>query len=182
MEKPPPRRTAARRAYRFDIAPILRWQRPKEKLPFNWAPRIPRDLTSFIAAGTITQAILTDTNTALRNHITGQKMTSTTTTILIGTTQARPLRPRDRQHRLPAGRFVRGSPERSGHQESHLAARLRGNARPARAPKEVFDGGPSSKSDSFRWLFRRIRGRSKSDRALCDGQWETERVRRGEGG
>jgi hypothetical protein len=31
-------------------------------------------------------------------------------------------------------------------------------------------------------LFRRIRGRSKSDRALCDGQWETERVRRGEGG
>ncbi|HEV2646683.1 MAG TPA: heme-binding protein [Acidobacteriaceae bacterium] len=35
-------------------------------------PRIPQDLTSYIAAGTITQAILDDPNTVLRNHLIGQ--------------------------------------------------------------------------------------------------------------
>ena len=34
--------------------------------------RLPQDLTSFIAAGTITQAILTDPNTVLRDAIAGQ--------------------------------------------------------------------------------------------------------------
>jgi hypothetical protein len=38
-------------------------------------PRIPQDLTKFIAAGTITPEILTDPNTVLRNAIAGQKIT-----------------------------------------------------------------------------------------------------------
>jgi len=41
------------------------------------SPRIPQDLTKFIAEGTITQAILTDPNTVLRNAIKGQTITST---------------------------------------------------------------------------------------------------------
>lgn len=40
-------------------------------------PRIPQDLTKFIAEGTITQDILTDPNTVLRNAIKGQKITKT---------------------------------------------------------------------------------------------------------
>ncbi|HTZ66746.1 MAG TPA: heme-binding protein [Roseiarcus sp.] len=40
-------------------------------------PRIPQDLTRFIAAGTITQAILDDPNTVLREAIAGQKITQT---------------------------------------------------------------------------------------------------------
>ena len=52
--------------------------------------RIPQDLTSFIAAGTITQAILDDPNTVLRNHIASQNITSTTT-IDISTKPAAPL-------------------------------------------------------------------------------------------
>jgi hypothetical protein len=40
-------------------------------------PRIPQDLTSFAAAGTITQAMLDDPNTLLRNHIASQNITST---------------------------------------------------------------------------------------------------------
>jgi hypothetical protein len=40
-------------------------------------PRIPQDLTKFIAAGTITQAILNDPNTVLRDAITGQTITET---------------------------------------------------------------------------------------------------------
>jgi hypothetical protein len=53
-------------------------------------PRIPQDLTSFIAAGSITQAMLTDPNTFLRNHLTGQKITATTI-ISISTSPASPL-------------------------------------------------------------------------------------------
>jgi hypothetical protein len=41
-------------------------------------PRIPQDLTSFIAAKTITQAMLTDPNSVLRDHISTQKITATT--------------------------------------------------------------------------------------------------------
>ena len=52
--------------------------------------RIPQDLTAFISAGTITQAMLTDPNTLLRNHISGQKIT-TTTQISIATSPAAPL-------------------------------------------------------------------------------------------
>ena len=40
-------------------------------------PRIPQDLTKFIAAGTINQAILDDPNTVLRNAIAGQTITNT---------------------------------------------------------------------------------------------------------
>jgi hypothetical protein len=53
-------------------------------------PRIPQDLTPFIAAGTITQAILGDPNTVIRNHIAGQTIVSTTT-IVISTSPAQPL-------------------------------------------------------------------------------------------
>jgi len=48
--------------------------------------RIPPDLTSFIAAGTITQQMLDDPNTVLRNHI--QKQTISATTIISVATQA----------------------------------------------------------------------------------------------
>ena len=41
-------------------------------------PRLPQDLTKFIAAGTITQAILTDPNTVLRNENNGKTITKTT--------------------------------------------------------------------------------------------------------
>jgi len=40
-------------------------------------PRLPQDLSKFIAAGTITQAILDDPNTVLRNAIKGQTITKT---------------------------------------------------------------------------------------------------------
>jgi hypothetical protein len=70
---------------------------PNTKIPFpsqtattNNTPRIPQDLTSFIAAGTITQAMLTDPNTLLRNHIASQNITSTTT-IFVSTSPAAPL-------------------------------------------------------------------------------------------
>jgi hypothetical protein len=52
--------------------------------------RIPQDLTSFVAAGTITQAMLDDPNTFLRNHIASQTITSTTV-ITISTDPASPL-------------------------------------------------------------------------------------------
>lgn len=39
-------------------------------------PRLPQDLTNFIATGTITQAILNDPNTVLSNAIVGQDITS----------------------------------------------------------------------------------------------------------
>jgi hypothetical protein len=52
--------------------------------------RIPQDLTSFIADGTITQAILDDPNTALREALTGLHITHTTA-ISIATAPALPL-------------------------------------------------------------------------------------------
>jgi hypothetical protein len=52
--------------------------------------RIPQDLTPFITNGTITQAILDDPNSILRNHIATQNIVSTTT-ILISTNPANPL-------------------------------------------------------------------------------------------
>src|SRR5947209_387360 len=51
---------------------------------------IPQDLTAYIAAGTITQAILDDPNTVLRDAIKGQKIVSTTQ-ISISTSPAKPL-------------------------------------------------------------------------------------------
>jgi hypothetical protein len=52
--------------------------------------RIPQDLTTFIAANTITQAILDDPNTVLRDHIAPQTITATTQ-ISISTNPAAPL-------------------------------------------------------------------------------------------
>jgi hypothetical protein len=45
-------------------------------------PRIPQDLSSFIAAGTITQPLLDDPNSLLRNHISKQKITNTIAIII----------------------------------------------------------------------------------------------------
>jgi hypothetical protein len=53
-------------------------------------PRIPQDLTAFISAGTITQAMLDDPNTLLRSHIAGQTITATTQ-ISISTSPGLPL-------------------------------------------------------------------------------------------
>ena len=69
---------------------------PGNKIPFpsqqvvnKDTARIPQDLTSFAVAGTITQAMLNDPNTFLRNHIASQTITSTTT-IVIATKPAAP--------------------------------------------------------------------------------------------
>jgi hypothetical protein len=79
-----------------DITPFFVGQ-PTSKSPFpsqtaatKGTARIPQDLTSFIAAGTITQAMLKDPNTLLRNHIASQTITSTTV-ITISTEPAAPL-------------------------------------------------------------------------------------------
>ena len=63
---------------------------PSQTAATPGTPRLPQDLTPFIAAGTITQAILDDPNTVLRNHIAGQKITATTV-ISISTKPAAPL-------------------------------------------------------------------------------------------
>lgn len=63
---------------------------PSQTAATGGTPRIPQDLTPFIAAGTITQAMLDDPNTLLRNHIATQKITSTTT-IFVSTKAAAPL-------------------------------------------------------------------------------------------
>jgi hypothetical protein len=63
---------------------------PSQTAAAHGTARIPQDLTPFISAGTITQAILDDPNTVLRNHITGQKITATTV-ISISTNPAAPL-------------------------------------------------------------------------------------------
>ncbi|MGH7041216.1 MAG: heme-binding protein, partial [Acetobacteraceae bacterium] len=63
---------------------------PSQTAANKTTPRIPQDLTSLISAGTITQAMLTDPNTVLRNHIAGQTITSTTV-ISIATSPAAPL-------------------------------------------------------------------------------------------
>lgn len=70
---------------------------PNSKVPFpsmtaatKGTARIPQDLASFIEAGTITQAMLDDPNTLLRNHIASQTITSTAV-IAITTDPAAPL-------------------------------------------------------------------------------------------
>ena len=79
-----------------DITPFLT-ANPATKIRFASqtaatpnTPRIPQDLTPFITAGTITQAILDDPNTVLRNIISHQKIT-TTITIVIATQPKLPL-------------------------------------------------------------------------------------------
>jgi hypothetical protein len=75
----------------FDINPPHTKQTfPSQTATNKTTARIPQDLTSFIAAGTITQAMLTDPNTFLRNHIASQTITSTTV-INISTQPAAPL-------------------------------------------------------------------------------------------
>jgi hypothetical protein len=75
----------------FEIAP------PNKKITFASqtatnadTARIPQDLTAFIAAGTLTQDLLNDPNTLLRNHIASQTIVSTTT-ITISTSPTGPL-------------------------------------------------------------------------------------------
>jgi hypothetical protein len=79
-----------------DITPFVTGA-PGNKIPFpsqiatnEGTPRIPQDLAPFIAAGTITQAMLTDPNSVLRDHIAGQHITSTTV-LSISTSPAAPL-------------------------------------------------------------------------------------------
>lgn len=68
-----------------DITPFITGSNPKSLIHFasqtatnQGTPRIPQDLTSFISAGTITQAMLDDPNSLLRNHIAHQKIIATT--------------------------------------------------------------------------------------------------------
>lgn len=63
---------------------------PSQTATNNDTARIPQDLTSFIAAGTITQALLNNPNSLLQNHIASQTITSTTT-IVISTEADTPL-------------------------------------------------------------------------------------------
>jgi hypothetical protein len=71
-----------------DITPFLTAP-PHTKIPFpsqtaanaNTA-RIPQDLSSFITAGTITQALLNDPNSLLRAHISKQKIINTIALII----------------------------------------------------------------------------------------------------
>jgi hypothetical protein len=79
-----------------DITPFVIGQ-PGNKIPFpsqqvgnNDTARIPQDLGPFVAAGTITQALLHDPNSFLRNHISTQNITATTV-ITIATDPASPL-------------------------------------------------------------------------------------------
>ena len=84
---------------RVDITPFIAGQpdTPPNQIRFasqtaaaSGTPRIPQDLTSFIAAGTITQAMLDDPNVVLRNILAHQKIL-TTTQISISTAPAAPL-------------------------------------------------------------------------------------------
>ena len=63
---------------------------PSQTAAANGTARIPQDLTSFIAAGTITQAMLDDPNSVLRDHIASQNIVSTTI-ISISTQQPAPM-------------------------------------------------------------------------------------------
>ena len=63
---------------------------PSQTATNRTTPRIPQDLANFIAAGTITQAILDDPNTVIRNQIRNQHI-SETLVIGISTNPASPL-------------------------------------------------------------------------------------------
>jgi hypothetical protein len=62
---------------------------PSQTATNQGTPRIPQDLTPFIHAGTITQAILDNPNSLLVDHIKNQKITQTT--VLVINTQAPPI-------------------------------------------------------------------------------------------
>jgi hypothetical protein len=81
---------------KVDITPFVEGS-PASKIRFpsqtataHGTPRIPQDLTSFIAAGTITQAILDDPNKLLRDALAGLHITKTTV-ISISTAPSAPL-------------------------------------------------------------------------------------------
>ncbi len=63
---------------------------PSQTATAKGTARIPQDLTAFIAEGKITQAILDDPNTVLRNAIAGQTIVSTTE-VSISTIAAKPI-------------------------------------------------------------------------------------------
>jgi hypothetical protein len=68
----------------FDIGELTE---PSVRAPSQTATnantaRIPQNLSSFIAAGTITQALLDDPNSLLRNHIGKQKIIKTVALII----------------------------------------------------------------------------------------------------
>lgn len=63
---------------------------PSQTASANNTPRLPQNLAPFIAAGTITQAILDDPNTLLRNQVAHQTITETIV-IGISTNPAAPL-------------------------------------------------------------------------------------------
>jgi hypothetical protein len=80
----------------IDITPFAIGD-PQKKIPFpsqtatnQTTPRIPQNLSSFITAGTITQAMLSDPNTVLRNQVQHQTITETAV-IFISTNPALPL-------------------------------------------------------------------------------------------
>ena len=71
-----------------DITPFVTGN-PAKKIKFASqtasnpnTPRIPQDLSSFIAAGTITQPLLDDPNSLLRSHISKQKIINTTALVI----------------------------------------------------------------------------------------------------
>lgn len=72
------------------VDPTHKIKFPSQDVSKKDTARIPQDLTSFVAAGTITQAMLDDPNALLRNHIASQNITSTTV-IVISTQSAAPL-------------------------------------------------------------------------------------------
>ncbi len=63
---------------------------PSQTAANNDTPRTPQDLSTFLAAGTITQAMLDNPNVVLQNHLKGQTILSTTQ-ISIATSPAPPL-------------------------------------------------------------------------------------------
>jgi hypothetical protein len=78
-----------------DITPFVTQTGAKIPFPSQTATnkttaRIPQDLTAWISAGTITQAMLSDPNSVLRSHISGQNITATTM-ISISTNPTTPL-------------------------------------------------------------------------------------------
>jgi hypothetical protein len=75
---------------RLNVPPPNKITFPSQTAADEKTLRIPQNLAPFIAAGTITQAMLTDPNTLLRNHIKSQNITSTTV-ILISSDPASPL-------------------------------------------------------------------------------------------
>jgi hypothetical protein len=68
-----------------DITPFVTGSNPFKKIPFpsqtaanSNTPRIPQDLSPFVSAGTITQALLDNPNSLLSSHISKQNITNTT--------------------------------------------------------------------------------------------------------